>query len=138
MSSMTKDDMKQEALKRMHKLKLMKECVGAFEESNEVWVSENNGILYNLAQQESILTKIKELEDKDHILVYHVIKTNTEFGMLISFLCVSPYKDEWDFDWRDINDNLIFCYVLNLSDDWCSEYGSIEYKSINGGLIRTA
>lgn len=138
MKNITKEDMKQEALKRMHKLNLMEECIDAFKKSNEVWISEYNGILYSLTQQKNILKKIKELEDKDKVLVYHAIKTETEFGTLVSLLCVSPYKDEWSLDWDDMDENMIFCYALNLDAEWCSEYGSIEYKSVNGGLIRTA
>lgn len=138
MKGTTKEDMKQEALKRMHKLNLMEECIDAFEKLNDVWISENSGILYDLSNYQDILTEIRNLEKDDSVLVYHAIKTETEFGTLISLLCVSPFKDEWSLDWEDMNDNMIFCYVSNLSDDWFSEYGSIQYKSINGGLIRTA
>lgn len=39
-------------------------------------------------------------------------------------------------DREDIKDGYVFIYCKNLDDDICSEFGSICYKSVNGGLVR--
>ena len=129
---------KEEALKRMRALKLIPECIVAFEENNEVWISENDGILFDLSQQPVIREKIKEFENKHEALVYHCIKTYTEFGILITMFYVSNYSDEWQMDWDDMKENYACCYVCNLDDEACSDIGSIAYQPMNGGLKRTA
>ena len=38
----------------------------------------------------------------------------------------------------DIKEGYACAYVKNLSDDFCSEFGSICFKKQFGGLVRTA
>jgi len=122
----------------MRALNLIPMCIDAFELRNEVWMSEHNGILFELSQQPEILKEIKEFETRHEALVYHCIKTETEFGTLITMFYVSNYEDEWEMDWNDMKENYACCYVCNLDDENCSDIGSIGYKPLNGGLIRTA
>ena len=36
----------------------------------------------------------------------------------------------------DLKDGYAFCYVKNIDDDFCSEFGTIAFKSIFGGVCR--
>jgi hypothetical protein len=46
-------------------------------------------------------------------------------------------EDKQYFD-EDIECGCVMTYTKNLTDDWCSEFGSIGIQSINGGLRRVA
>ena len=125
-----------EALKRMELLKLHENVIDDFKEIALLNQSEHGGILYWVEGETE--RKIREWEEKTGNLVYHVIHDYTEFGELLSLLYVSQYEDEWESDREDIQDGYAVAYVMNLSDDWCSEYGSIGIRPQWGGVVRTA
>ena len=125
-----------EALKRMELLKLHENVIDDFKEIALLNQSEHGGILYWVEGE--MEKKIREWEEKTGNLVYHVIHDYTEFGELLSLLYVSTYEDEWETDREDIQDGYALAYVMNLTDDWCSEYGSIGIRPQWGGVVRTA
>ena len=125
-----------EALKRMELLKLHENVIDDFKEIALLNQSEHGGILYWVEGE--MEKKIREWEEKTGNLVYHVIHDYTEFGELLSLLYVSQYEDEWETDREDIQDGYALAYVMNLTDDWCSEYGSIGIRPQWGGVVRTA
>ena len=129
---------KAEAIKRMNAHGLFEPCIKAFESRNEVQLSEITGGLYEFSGDAELAARVKEFEEKYNGLVYHVIHTPTQFGDLYSFLHVSDYEEEWDFENEDIADGYVFAYVWNKTDDWCSEFGSIAVQCRFGGLVRTA
>ena len=125
-----------EALKRMELLKLHENVIDDFKEINLLNQSEHGGILYWVEGE--MEKKIREWEEKTGNLVYHVIHDYTEFGELLSLLYVSAYEDEWEMERADLVDGYPLAYVMNLTDDWCSEYGSIGIRPQWGGVVRTA
>ena len=125
-----------EAWKRMELLTLHENVIDDFKEINLLNQSELGGILYWVEGE--MEKKIREWEEKTGNLVYHVIHDYTEFGELLSLLYVSQYEDEWETDREDIQDGYALAYVMNLTDDWCSEYGSIGIRPQWGGVVRTA
>ena len=125
-----------EALKRMELLKLHENVIDDFKEISLLNQSEQGGVLYWVEGE--MEKKIREWEEKTGNLVYHVIHDYTEFGELLSLLYVSTYEDEWETDREDIQDGYALAYVMNLTDDWCSEYGSIGIRPQWGGVVRTA
>ena len=125
-----------EALKRMEMLHLHENVIDDFKEINLLNQSEHGGILYWVEGE--MEKKIREWEEKTGNLVYHVIHDYTEFGELLSLLYVSQYEDEWETDREDIQDGYALAYVMNLTDDWCSEYGNIGIRPQWGGVVRTA
>lgn len=138
------EEVKKECLRRMAKLSLHDEgehtVVGAFRKNDEVWKSEFNGILYWLDEDEQKAVAEFEQEHKG-LKVYHCIKSHTEFGELLTMLYVNGKDDEqFDEDKEYFDDELQYgytmAYVKNLDDEWCSEFGSIAFRSVNGGLQR--
>ena len=125
-----------EALKRMELLKLHENVIDDFKEIALLNQSEHGGILYWVEGETE--KKIREWEEKTGNLVYHVIHDYTEFGELLSLLYVSQYEDEWEMERDDLVDGYPLAYVMNLTDDWCSEYGSIGIRPQWGGVVRTA
>lgn len=133
---MTKQEQKQEAIERMKMLKLYPNVIKEFEKENIVNLSENGGILYWLDDEQKAI--VNDFENEHDALVYHVIHSFTEFGELYSLLYVSKHEEEWQTDREDLKDGYAFAYVKNVTDDWCSEFGSICIKPHLGGLVRTA
>ena len=125
-----------EALKRMELLKLHENVIDDFKEIALLNQSELGGILYWVEGE--MEKKIREWEEKTGNLVYHVIHDYTEFGELLSLLYVSTYEEEWEMERDDLVDGYPLAYVMNLTDDWCSEYGSIGIRPQWGGVVRTA
>lgn len=125
-----------EALLRMKHLKLHENVINEFKETGKINLSENGGILYWLNDDENNM--VRQWEKETGNLVYHVIKNNMEFGLCYSFLYVSSDTDEWLYDEEYLKKGYPIVYVKNVTDNTCSEYGSIGIRSNIGGLVRIA
>lgn len=132
----TMEQKKIEALERMRTLKLYPNIIKEFEKENIVNMSENGGFLYWLNDEQKEI--VSEFEQEHDALVYHVIHDFTGFGELLTFFYVSDYEEEWEYDREDLKDGYACAYVKNLTDDMCSEFGSICFRPQFGGLVRTA
>lgn len=132
----SRENKKAEAINRMKMLGLSKPCIKAFQDRDEVQLSETNGELTGLSKNEELRTYIENLEKTDKILIYHVLHTNTPFGEMYSFLLVSDYGEEWESDRRNVKNNRLLSYVWNKDTPEYSEYGYIEVTQRSGGLIR--
>ena len=130
-----KIEQKLEAIKRMKKLDIYTQAIKEFEKDNVLNKSESGGILFWLDENEKKM--VKEFEEKYNATVYHLIHNYTEYGELYSFLFVSQYKDDWDYDNEDLNNNRSLVYVKNIDEDAFSEFRTIGIRSQFGGLIRT-
>lgn len=131
----TYEEMKAEAVSRMKIMGIFKLVI---EQDNHICQSEYPfGAYYRI--EEDLKGKIAELEEHYCGLVYSVIRSRTDIGLLDSCLWVSKYKDEWERDREDIATGIVFSYVINWEDGQCSEFGSIGFRlGIAGGLLRTA
>ena len=129
---------KEEAIRRMKALDLYKPYIESFIKRDEIFMSEMTGGVYEFSSNTELVNKVREFEDEHETLVYHVIRTFTEFGELYNFLYVSDYEEEWEMDNADIKDGYALAYVWNKDDEWCSEFGSIGVRGKFGGIIRTA
>lgn len=136
--NITRENKKIEAINRMKALDLFEPCIKAFEDRNEVQLSEMTGGLYEFSRDEELNAKIKEFEEEYNALVYHVIHTYINFGELYSFLYVSNYQEEWEMDNKDIQVNYVMSYVWNKDCPDFSEFGSIGIRQKFGGLVRVA
>ena len=71
-------------------------------------------------------------------IVYHLIESSTPFGKMLTLFNVSMLEDEWEYDKADLNNGIQNCYVKNLDDDWCSEFGYIHFRCCFSGIMRAA
>ena len=141
--SVTRNEMKNEALARMRILKIHEIAVNDLEKNDMANVSFLGcGILYWPTDKQIEL--IKKFEDQYNCLVYHGISSTTEIGELLTLLYISQYESDWPTDHEDLKNYdprygySIMAYVYNLSNDIFSEFGSVCVKPKNGGLVRTA
>ena len=127
-------DMKEYAIELMKLLKLHPNVIKEFKKENKLNRSETNlGLLYWLNEDEEKIVQKFEQENPDK-MVYHLIKTHTkDFGIVYNLLYVTANPEEFEQAKIDLKDNLVLAYVTTEY----KEYGLIQIKSINGGLVRT-
>ena len=136
--NVTKEAKKAEAIKRMKALDLYDPYIKAFEDRDEIFMSEMTGGVYEFSENTELITAVKEFEAGHNAIVYHVIHTLTQFGELYTFLYVSDYEEEWEMDNDDIAEGYTLAYVWNKDDEWCSEFGSVGVRGQFGGIIRVS
>jgi len=84
------------------------------------------------------LQRVRDFENEHNALVYFVIHSYTNLGELESYLYVSDYKEEWQYDREDLKEHQQLVYVYNADAPWCSELGSIGIElTPAAGLRRT-
>lgn len=131
----TREQMKEEAIKRMKMLGIYPPTIKEFEREDKLNVS-RGGFLYCL--DDEYKTKVAKFEEKYGGLAFAVIESNTESGKLLSILYVSTHRDEWESDRLGLKSGEPFAYVFNLDAEECSEFGFIGVRKRFGGLVRTA
>lgn len=133
-----RDKQTKEAVKRMKALKMAEGVIIQFKDEGLLNQSETTvlggGICY--WPNEEILDKVREFEDEYGGLVYHIIKSITNFGTMYSMLYVSKHEEEWAMDRDDIKNGQAYANVYNDMQGE-SEIGAIGILPENGGLRRT-
>ena len=131
----SRETKKAEAIKRLKAMEIIPEAIRQFEEDDLVNVSENPyGMLFWANDEYKKL--IADFEQEYNGLVYLANYCVTEFGRLLSLFYVSDYEEEYEMDNSDIWEGYACIYCINLDCPEFSEFGSIAFKSINGGIVR--
>lgn len=131
----TREIKKAEAVDRLRRMEIIEDAIIQFHEDDTVMVSENPfGFLYELNDEQKEL--VKEFEAEYNGLVYLANYCNTEFGELLSLFYVSDHEEEWGMDNEDIEGGYAMVYCINLDCPDFSEFGSIAFRPVNGGVKR--
>lgn len=126
---------KEEAIKRMRAMHIIPDAIKQFKNDDVVMVSEPPlGGLYWLNDEEKKM--VHEFEQENNALVYLVVRSFTNLGIMDNIFYVSDYQDEWFMDNTDIDEHYACVYVINYDMPNCSEFGTIAWKSIGGGVLR--
>lgn len=130
------EEKKQEAIRRMKKIRLWSAVVQNFKKNNLVFVTEPPmGAVYTLEPE--LKEEVEKFEKENDALVYIVVRSFTNFGKMDSLLFVSDYPEEWEFDNQDLEDRIAMTYTINWDMPYCSEMGSIAFRNTPaGGLER--
>lgn len=130
-----REKQKKVAIERMKKLGLLEQPIKELEENDKLNLSEGPGLLYWLDDEQQKM--VKEFEEENNGLVFHVIHQFTNIGELFNLLYVSQYTEEWEMDMEDLGEGQALAYVINKDMPDCSEFGTIGIKPMNGGVVRT-
>lgn len=131
------EEKRAEAIKRMKAFGFFSDTVKLFEKNGTPLFSEPPwGAFYALNDQQK--AAVHEFEEEYGGLVYSVIRSfHQELGVIDNLLYVSDEKDEWPWDWGDIENMCPCVYAVNYNTPEFSEFGSIGVKMGAGaGLIR--
>lgn len=135
--NISREEKKIEAIARMKAWGIYAPIIKQFEK--EDLVSESApplGACFWLNEEQ--LARVREFEEKNDALVYHVIHSFTNIGEMESYLYVSDYPEEWEMDRQDIGEGSQLVYVVNKDAPDCSEFGSIDIAlTAAAGLRRT-
>ena len=141
MPNATREQMKEEAIKRMKLLNLHTNAIHEFQDDGIVNCSQFGGVLFWLNDDQQ--KRVNEFETETGNLVYHVIETHyVELGRMLTLLYVSPYMEDWErdaaifYDEEELKAGEPLAYVVNCDDEICSEYGCVGIQSCAGGLRR--
>ena len=92
------EEKKTEAMRRMRKMNYYGQSRKQFYDKGFVMINEPPfGAHYYIDEDEELVRKINEMQEKDNILVYAVVRAFTEFGKMDSFLFVEDHKEEWEY-----------------------------------------
>lgn len=135
----TKEELMQEAMERLKILqnypqyKIHPNVLRDFENGKLNY--SDRGILYWLTDEyQAMVTKI---EQEYGLMVYFAIYNNTDMGELLCCLVVSSSKQHWETERNCLAEGYPFCYIKNITDESCSEFGDTPMRGVLGGLIRT-
>ena len=133
--NITREIKKQEAIERLKTIGIIAEAIDQFIEDDVVMVSENPyGFLYTLDDEHKKLVDAFEKEYDG--LVYLANYCETEFGRLLSLFYVNDYEEEWEMENNDITDGYSCVYCINLDCPDFSEFGTIAFRAVKGGVKR--
>ena len=130
-----------EALKRLKALDVARDYYDVFANDNIVTLYQHYAGFYatdwNMPDTD-IEKHIKQIEDEFDCIVYAITEEFYTFGYCLTFLVVTKYKEDWDyeFDMTDTHHFTCYAYVENLDAPQNSEFGSVGIKSMMGGLMR--
>lgn len=131
------EEKRAEAIKRMKAFGFFSDTVKLFEKNGTPLSSEPPwGAFYALNDQQK--AAVHEFEEEYGGVVYSVIRSfHQELGVIDNLLYVSDEKDEWPWDWGDIENMCPCIYAVNYNTPEFSEFGSIGVKmGVGAGLIR--
>lgn len=94
-----------------------------------------------IAPSSELADKVREIEAARKLKIYAVTHDFLpSVGEMYSFLCISPYKDDWDGMLQPIRNNAGFfrayAYVHNVANPECSESGYVVLFPHLGKLVR--
>jgi len=133
----TIEEKRAEAVRRMKRMGIYAETIRQFEQQRLVSVSEPPmGAFYWV--DEETAEHIRYFEESHDALVYMVIRSyHGDMGTMDSFLYVSDWPEEWEYDNNDIQDGFVVAFVYNRDCPELSEIGSIGIRGTPaGGLVR--
>ena len=123
-------DKQKEAIFRLETLKLDTKVLEDFT-NGKIYMSNEFG---NLCELDKSCKDIIKYLSKKNLLVYHILKTQTSFGLMYSFLYVSDSEDDWDYERPTESYVATYCYNKTIPD--YSEFGDIFFEVINGKIVR--
>ena len=135
--NVSREEKKTEAIARMKLWEIFDPVIRQFEEEDQVCYSEGSlGACYWLEDDQ--MQRVREFEDRNNALVYHVVIKTIGVWDTEAYLYVSDHPEEWEFDRGDIIDEEPLVYVFNKDEPDFSEFGYIGVaKTMAGGLRRT-
>lgn len=114
---------KEQAIKYMSIMKFPQHIIDQFKQ---------NICLSYKGTTQSVPTKLidqfRQIEQEYNIMIYHITRTDTEFGICYECYHVSNEEDEWEYELEDVKHLHPFAYVINTSEPMFSEFGMVAVK----------
>ena len=123
---------KTEAIQRLKILNVHPNVIDDFN-NGVINLSKNIGALFWLNNEEKLL--VKNIQNTNDVLVFHVIKNCSEYGLCYILLYVSNNIKNWDDEKDALNFGRTSAYVIDVSHN-TSTIETVGVKGIFGGVRR--
>lgn len=126
------------AIYALREMLVSKAIIADFETNDNVYLFEGHKAAERIVPGSGLYCTLRRIEEANHVKIYAVTRDYMPLiGYMYSFLCVSPYEEDWEHMVRrvDANTYMAYAYVQNLQDDLCSEFGYVAVSTY-GGFIR--
>lgn len=148
----SKDEMREEAIRRMTFLQTSPEHMEAFHDEGIIPRTIDGIAAVTMDADPDVLEQIREIEDREHVLVYYVIDTMVDLydqkvGYVRTFLFVPEDRQSWEETYSlNLGDDEAIVRRISLKNkDWPVSnplpegpyYAHVHIKSYFGSLIRT-
>lgn len=139
------DKIREEAIDRLEILLrqgMKEEIVHRYHTENKVCYSEMGDTGHIIHQDFDDAPELKKIvqsiEQEYDVHVYYGTLNDLGFAKILSLLAVSEYENEW----ADERHAMLFhrraiAYAYDIKNPW-SEAGEMQYKIVEGGMVRTA
>lgn len=112
-----------------------------FEANDRVYLFNPRKTPERIAPNSELADKVREIEAVRKLKIYAVTHDYLSVvGETYSFLCISPYEEDWDGMLQPIRNNAGFfrayAYVHNVANPECSESGYVVLFPHLGKLVR--
>lgn len=135
----TKEQMKEEGIKRLKLLQMSPEVITLFVEKNKLYCSFRRGnsqaSLIRLDERPNWESMVYDLETKYNIKVYHTLFFVQSGCAIFDCLYISSDESTWESDCEDLKRGYINDYAFNFSMN-LAEFGSGKYELCNRALIK--
>ena len=143
---MNNKELKEEIIERLKIIQteynLHRNVLKEYKENGTIYYSENwggsySGILYWLHNRTDFVNIVREIEEKENIIVYHCILNHYRDVDVLSMLYVSADEENWE-DEKSLlkDDGYVGAYLYNFYNIKNNEFGNILITGVNGGLDR--
>ena len=140
---MTKEQMKQEAIRRLNALGIYKPYIDKFVKDNTVTLFEEYGGFYidkEYGCDQSIVDLFEQVKQEYPEYLFYAVDHYVISGYeMYSFLFVSKYKEDWRYEFeagRTPGKFIASAYCYNVNEPMFSEMGDILIDTFGGGIKR--
>lgn len=136
-----KEEQREEAVRRLetlvHKFNLSENILNDYKK-DIIKCTYNNMVVRNVSLDKPLSKIIARVEKEHNVVVYYcfvnTICLSSSVMTLFAMLCVSKYKEDWEFE--RLNFDSVGAYVENLTFKECSEFGDVGVNVRNRMLIK--
>ena len=136
---------KKEAIDRLEILLrqgMKEDIVYRYHKENKIFYSEQDEtghiVHRDLDDDPELKEIVRSLEQEYDIHVYYGTMNELGFAKILSLLAISEHENEWEDERNAMQRHRrAIAYTYDLKNPW-SEAGEMQYKLVEGGLVRTA
>ena len=123
-----------EAAKRMRLLGVKEEHIQDFEQDGKIYFSAEDKTIAELSEAD--IKNIEKFENDYHVLVYMVIRKDSQYGMKDAMLYVSSDENDWPLEEDELKMGYAFTHLINHRCPEVLEFYRIGFaRTPNGEIV---
>lgn len=138
----TKNEMKQEAIKRLCVMGVSKREAEAIIHNDGIRLAIGGDIFKGVRKELQemfkglVAVKVCDFEEHSGYMAYSAYVQESWAGVIINILYVSSHKEDWDGERESIEEARPIAFCINLNHPDYSEFGIIRIKKYKNGFFK--